>query len=181
MSSSPSLFPEPDVSASAGVPTLLEILPVLQDRGGVWRLRPCGHDSWRVRCAGPVRLAVSRCLAAAGLDPLVVHSTSWREEADAVVLTHLAVLGAGAGEVAGFERRPVLRRELARGTATWPPSVVDVDQVVEHALRHLAWLDHEDPAVRTALEPAWRRHLHLYRPEPFRVFERSAPASCTTR
>jgi hypothetical protein len=66
------------------------------------------------------------------------------------------------------------RRELARGGATWPPERVAVGQVVEHALRHLAWLQAEDPAVAAALEPAWRRRLREYRPEPFRVFDGQA-------
>jgi hypothetical protein len=175
MSSSPAVLPDPDVDSAADVPAWLEILPILQDSAGVWCLRPPGSESWRVRCGGPVRLAISRCLAEAGLAAAVVHSTSWREVDDAVLLTHLAVLGSGAGEAAGLERWPVRRRELARGTATWPPAEVGVDQVVEHALRHLAWLHIEDPSVSAALEPEWRRRLRLYRPEPFRMFERLPP------
>jgi hypothetical protein len=176
--------PLPDPDASPDLPAWLEILPVLQDAGGVWYLRPPGRDSWRVRCGGPVRLAVARRLVEAGLEASVVHSTSWREVEDAVLLTHLAVLGSGAVQGAGFERRPVLRSELARGTATWPPAAVRVDHVVEHALRHLAWLHVEDPSVRSALEPDWQRRLGQYRPEPFRVFERppaTVPAAVSGR
>jgi hypothetical protein len=43
-----------------------------------------------------------------------------------------------------------------------------LDQVVEHALRHLAWLAEDDPVVREELSPAWRAALATYVPEPFR-------------
>lgn len=153
--------------------TWLEILPVLPD-DGLWCLRPVGCESWRTPWdGGPVRRAVARRLAGAGLRAAVVHSTSWRQERDAVLLTHLAVLPSGSGVAPGFERWRVRRRALARGTAGWPPPEIEVERVVEHALRHLAWLDGEDPAVRAALEPAWRRGVRGYRPEPFRVFERA--------
>jgi hypothetical protein len=42
--------------------------------------------------------------------------------------------------------------------------------VVEHALRHLAWLAAEDEAVRASLDASWVGRLAGYRPEPFRVF-----------
>jgi hypothetical protein len=45
---------------------------------------------------------------------------------------------------------------------------VDVDPVIEHGLRHLAWLVEDDPMVARALPPAWRRALQTYVPEPFR-------------
>jgi hypothetical protein len=39
--------------------------------------------------------------------------------------------------------------------------------VLEHALRHLAWLALDDPEVRAALTPAWLEALDVYKPEPF--------------
>jgi hypothetical protein len=41
--------------------------------------------------------------------------------------------------------------------------------VVEHGLRHLAWLVHEDEAIHDALAP-WAEALADYGPEPFRAF-----------
>jgi hypothetical protein len=120
-----------------------------------------------------VKQVVQRRLASAGVRAAVVHSTSWREERQAILLTYLAVIGTPAGgNLRGFERRPVERRELVRGTAMSPPRVIDVEDVVEHALRHLAWLRVEDAIVASALGAHWRESLHGYEPAPFCVFER---------
>jgi hypothetical protein len=40
--------------------------------------------------------------------------------------------------------------------------------VVEHALRHVAWLAQDDDAVKAALSPSWLAALAGYVPEPFR-------------
>jgi hypothetical protein len=40
---------------------------------------------------------------------------------------------------------------------------------VEHGLRHLAWLVHDDPVVAAELSPAWAAVLAGYVPEPFRT------------
>ena len=172
MRSSPASLVAAQPHPAGPASTWLEILPVLHDGGTIRCLRPRGQQSWRVpHDRGQVGAAVTRELAGAGLRAAVVHSTSWRQERELVLLTHLVVLAAGTVVVApGFEMRRVRRRELARGGATQPPVSVDVDQVLEHALRHLAWLHQEDRAVRSAMEPGWRDRLRGYRPEPFRVF-----------
>lgn len=170
------------VDGTAGAGTWLEILPVLADPGGLWYLKPRSRDSWRVPCGRgrAVRQVVRRRLASAGVRAAVVHSTSWREARQGILLTHLAVIGPPAGgTLRGFERRPVERCDPVRGTATSPPRVIDVEDVVEHALRHLAWLSVGDATVAIALGARWRELLQGYEPAPFRVFERdqvSAPA-----
>lgn len=161
--------------------TWLEILPVLVDDAGLWYLRPRNHESWRVPCGGgrAVQQDVRRVVASAGVRVAVIHSTSWREERGAILLTHVAVIGADAdGALGDFERRPVQRRDLARGTATSPPRLIEVQDVVEHALRHIAWLSVEDLAIRTALDARWRESLRSYEPAPFCVFE---PGRVSTR
>jgi len=40
--------------------------------------------------------------------------------------------------------------------------------VLEHGLRHLAWLAKEDPVVIATLNDDWKQVLADYRPEPFR-------------
>jgi hypothetical protein len=40
--------------------------------------------------------------------------------------------------------------------------------VIEHGLRHLAWLVQDDPAVAQALPAPWHDLLGGYVPEPFR-------------
>lgn len=155
--------------APAETGTLLEILPVFHDALGPCCLRPRGAPSWRVPLAGSgdVQAALLGHLGAAGIEALVVHSTSWRQEAGgAVLLTHLAVVRP-PGDRDGFEHWRPRRRRPARGSAVAPPTAIDMEQVVEHALRHLAWLAADDEAIRTALDPAWRQRLTVYRPEPF--------------
>jgi len=67
----------------------------------------------------------------------------------------------------------VARAELARGRATGPPPQVHLTQVVEHGLRHLAWLVREDDVIEQALSD-WSRALGEYEPEPFRAFGRES-------
>ncbi|HSR26345.1 MAG TPA: hypothetical protein VLW53_22505 [Candidatus Eisenbacteria bacterium] len=167
--------------------TWLEILPVHADAVGLWFLRPRSKESWRMRWGrgGAVTQVVRRRLAAAGGRAAVVHSTSWREERQAILLTHLAVIaGPTHGRLRDFERRPVRRRDLRRGTATSPPGRIEVEDVVEHAMRHLAWLTLEYRTVQAALDGRWRESLRSYQPEPFCVFgtsrasDRARPAAC---
>jgi hypothetical protein len=151
----------------------LEIIPVFRVSTTIWCLRPAGSASWRLPYGGgeEVHQVVWRHLAALGVEPAAVHSTSWRQEAGTVVLTHLAVVAPPAADAAGFERWPVRGRELAYGTALAPPARIDPEHVVAHALRHLAWLVDHDHAVRAALGPGWRGALRSHRPEPFRLVE----------
>jgi hypothetical protein len=48
------------------------------------------------------------------------------------------------------------------------PTRIAHEQVLEHGLRHLAWLAREDEVVRGTLSDDWRRLLETYVPEPFR-------------
>ena len=97
---------------------------------------------------------------------LVLHSTSWRQSRGGVVLTFVAVVDPAA--VAALDRAPIGRVELARGGATTAPTHVDAAPVVEHGLRHLAWLVRDDPVVAQSLPRAWHDVLAQYVPEPFR-------------
>ena len=58
--------------------------------------------------------------------------------------------------------------ELARSEATSAAKTIASAQVLEHGLRHLAWLAKEDPVVIAVLNDDWKRVLADYRPEPFR-------------
>jgi len=98
--------------------------------------------------------------------PLLVHSTSWRRTRGAVILSFIVVIDADTG--AGLAGSPVGRAELARNTAHEAAAAVAFGQVIEHGLRHLAWLEKDDPAVREVLSPEWKAVLSGYVPEPFR-------------
>jgi hypothetical protein len=63
---------------------------------------------------------------------------------------------------------PIGRTGLARSEATAAPRDIAHEQVIEHGLRHLAWLAVDDPVVRAELSPGWRDALTGYVPEPFR-------------
>ena len=65
---------------------------------------------------------------------------------------------------------PIHRSELARSDATAAPATIGSTQVLEHGLRHLAWLAEDDEVVAATLSPTWRRALADYVPEPFRSF-----------
>jgi hypothetical protein len=115
--------------------------------------------------------AIVDAVAELGLTPIMVHSTSWRVARQLILLTFLVVVEAPRQVPDGCEVQLVTRAELARGRATGPPPRVHLSQVVEHGLRHLAWLVREDEAIHQALAD-WSRALSGYEPEPFRAFGR---------
>src|SRR5262249_21365724 len=99
-------------------------------------------------------------------EPLLVHSTSWRRARGSVILSFVVVNREDqAPDLTGI---PILRAELARGGAASPPASISYAQVLEHGLRHLAWLANDDDVVRAALSDDWKRVLGDYVPEPFR-------------
>jgi hypothetical protein len=100
-------------------------------------------------------------------DPLLVHSTSWRRDSDAVILSFVVVIDAGlVGDMASV---PIARAELARSEATAAPADIATSAVVEHGLRHMAWLTKDDPVVAATLDEPWKQLLASYVPEPFRA------------
>jgi class 3 adenylate cyclase/CRP-like cAMP-binding protein/tetratricopeptide (TPR) repeat protein len=149
----------------------VEILPVFLRDGAVWHLRPHDAGSWLVPGSASTHpgAAAVTALEAAGLSARAVHSTSWRHEKGRLVLTYLAVLEDPGEPPTGLRAEPARRASLARGSAVEPPPAIGVDAVVEHALRHLAWLLADDPAVRQVLGPEWSAALADYQPEPFRA------------
>ncbi len=129
---------------------------------------PCGPDAWYIESHpddDPMEV-VKRLSTNLMGPPLLVHSTSWRRGAGGVILSFLVVVGEDqASELASV---PIGRADLARNTATDSATGIATSQVVEHALRHVAWLAQDDTAVQAALSPAWLALLAGYVPEPFR-------------
>lgn len=99
--------------------------------------------------------------------PVLVHSTSWRRDHGAVVLTFVVVIDDAL--VGVMDSAPIGRSELARSEATGAPPSVGHEQVIEHGLRHMAWLAVDDPVVASQLSAGWRSVLASYVPEPFRA------------
>ena len=74
-----------------------------------------------------------------------------------------------AALVGVMESAPIGRSELVRSDATAAPRLIGHEQVIEHGLRHMAWLAADDPVVGAELPPGWRSVLATYVPEPFRA------------
>jgi hypothetical protein len=149
----------------------LEILPVTNRRGELLSFRPCHADSFIIGWpAGehPQEVA-TKALDKLRLRPRVLHSTSWRQAGAEVVMTYLAVVPPTSRPPESWEEQTISHTEIARGGAIEPPPVIGVEQVLEHALRHLAWLVNEDEEIARNL-PEWREVLKGYVPEPFRAF-----------
>jgi hypothetical protein len=130
---------------------------------------PCGAAPWYLELGEtdhPVDV-VDRIVRDVVGQPLLVHSTSWRRDRDAVILSFVVVIEPAL--VGVMASAPVDRSDLARSTATAAPAEIAHQQVVEHGLRHLAWLAEDDDVVRATLSPAWHDALRAYRPEPFRA------------
>jgi hypothetical protein len=130
---------------------------------------PCGAAAWYVELGTtdhPVEVVTRLARNALGA-PRLVHSTSWRRdpERDTIILSFVVVVDS-AGEM---ESVPIGRSELARSSATAAPAAIDYSQVIEHGLRHLAWLAKDDPVVSEELSPSWKQILAGYVPEPFRT------------
>jgi len=129
---------------------------------------PCGPDPWYLEVGendDPVEV-VSRLSSNLLGQPLLVHSTSWRRARGSVILSFVVVIDDDqAPELLGVS---ITRAELARSGAAAAPKAIASEQVLEHGLRHLAWLANDDHVVRTTLSPEWKRVLAGYVPEPFR-------------
>jgi hypothetical protein len=155
----------------------LEAIVLYLDGDGIRQLAP--HDRPTLRAAWNPELdpheVVVEAVAELDLAPIMVHSTSWRVDRETIVLTFLVVIEPPARVPQTYRADVVTRAELARGRATAPPPLVHLSQVVEHGLRHLAWLVHEDGSIHHALA-GWSAALSGYAPEPFRAFGREPGA-----
>jgi hypothetical protein len=148
-------------------PIRAEVFTVALDGDDLILTGPCGAAPWHIEIHGeehPLETA-RRIVADALPSVLLVHSTSWRWDEGTTTLTFLAVV---PGEAVGnMPAASIERADLARSAATEAPASIAYRQVLEHALRHLAWLAKEDNVVRATLSPSWHDRLGGYVPEPF--------------
>jgi hypothetical protein len=130
---------------------------------------PCGAAPWLIELGEtdhPVEV-VERIVRDVIGPPTLVHSTSWRRDRGAVILSFLVTIDASL--VGDMDSGPIGHVDLARSEATAAPRDIAHEQVLEHGLRHLAWLAEDDPVVRTELDAGWHAALGVYAPEPFRA------------
>ncbi len=152
-------------------PVRAEVFVVTHDGDRPLLTGPDGPQAWHIETAGAEHpLDLVREMVRKNMDGVqLVHSTSWRWDRQAVVLSFLVVIDpAGRGEMAAV---PIGRSELARSTAEEAPEHIGNEQVLEHAMRHLAWLDQEDQVVASTLSDAWKTELAGFVPAPFQQLE----------
>ena len=149
-------------------PVQAELFVVWLHGGQLELTGPCGAAPWLIELGEtdhPVE-AVTRVVRDVLGEPLLVHSTSWRRDRAALVLSFVVVIEAAL--VGTMDSVPLARSDLARGGATAAPREIGFAQVVEHGLRHMAWLAKDDPVVAAELPAEWHLALAGYIPEPFR-------------
>jgi hypothetical protein len=159
--------PESGAFTVAG-PVQAEIMVLSLVAGQLVLTGPCGAAPWYVEVAqGADPMSVVTAITRLNVgEAAIVHSTSWRQARGGVVLTFVVVIDAAA--VGTLASVAIDRSDLVRGDATTAPRAVPARAVVEHGLRHLAWLAQDDPVVARALPPGWLAALDRYIPEPFR-------------
>lgn len=152
-------------------PVRAEVFVVAHDGTAILLTGPCGAAPWEIETQGvdhPLDLVRSMAHRVLG-EVELLHSTSWRWEKAAVILSFVVVI---APETIGaMPAVPVERVALARSTATEAPDDIGWLQVLEHGLRHLAWLSAEDDVVQGTLTDAWKSSLKDYVPAPFQQLE----------
>jgi hypothetical protein len=147
----------------------VEVWPVAADNIGIWLVS--GGDAWRSRL--PVmadnepHAEVEYVLTEhdALNDAVLLHSTSWRVDGPAIVLTYVAVIhSSGLVRDRWSGALPVslsLTETVGRpptNAPTEPPAPRYID-VLMHGLRHLRFLLDTDETNAAALNETWRRQL----------------------
>jgi hypothetical protein len=159
----------------------VEVWPVAADELGLWLVS--GEEGpWPSspipRHSEPHAMAVLE-LGRHGVLPEVVllHSTSWRAEGNAVVLTYLAVLRLPSlVRLASPDARPIspLTAEVVGGAPTHGPTDPPAPRywdVLLHGIRHLKYLLETDATVALSLREPWREHLEGFQPAIARMYE----------
>jgi len=117
---------------------------------------------------------VERCLGELfEPDGSIVHSTSWRYcyRTDRIILTYLVVLPqrtwmcyrAASNRMVA---QPVGKGEQVRGDHLQPPERIEMNQILAHALDHLALLQCSDASINAVLESSWLQVLETRLPKP---------------
>ena len=164
-----SRFPDGPDEFDVEGPVQAEVFVVWLNRDHLELTGPDGPGPWLIELGAtdhPVEV-VDRIVRDVVGPPLLVHSTSWRRDHDAVILSFVVVIDGSLAR--GLVSVPIGRAELARSEATAAPRDIAYAQVVEHGIRHLAWLVKDDPVVAGELSEEWRTVLAAYVPEPFRA------------
>ncbi|WUI00943.1 hypothetical protein OHR68_03730 [Spirillospora sp. NBC_00431] len=155
------------------MPVRVEVWPVAADEIGIWLVS--GEDAWRsgnVAADNEPHAEVEYVLAQQNAlgKAVMLHSTSWRVDGPALLLTYMAVI-----ETKGLVRdtwQEALPVSLDLATAVGkplthspvePPTPRYIDVLI-HGLRHLRFLLDTDATNGDALDERWRTHLATLAP-----------------
>ncbi len=142
--------------------------------GGPWQSLPVPADS-EPHEAAELELMTHQALA----ETVVLHSSGWLIEGNAVVTTYFAIVDCpGEPAKAHWPQAEPVSPGLAR--LMGPPPTHGATEapappfwhVLQHAVRHVAYLRDRDATVAAKLTPAWRRHLAEWQPEIARMYDR---------
>ncbi|GAA3430386.1 hypothetical protein ACQP10_38500 (plasmid) [Streptosporangium sandarakinum] len=155
----------------------VEVWPVAADQLGIWLISP-EADAWRsehITADTEPHKVVGRLLDDHDEFNRVrlLHSTSWRTDRDAVVLTYIAVLGGHGSHEYVLDLWPEARplslglteavgKPMPHGPID-PPTPRYID-VLLHAVRHLRFLLDTDTHAQAALDDLWQTHLYKLQP-----------------
>ena len=160
----------------------VEVWPVAADEAGIWLAS--GGDALRwgpVMADGDVHYEAETLLRGFGIDladAAVIHSTSWRPDGPAIVLTYVAVINVTGFVLETWPDAAPVTAALPAAVGKAPPhgaADVPVPRVVDvllHALRHLKFLAGPDGDAETAaaLDGNFLRHLAALRPYLAQMF-----------
>lgn len=154
----------------------VEVWPVAADEAGIWLIS--GGDALRwgpVMADGDVHYEAETLLRGFGLaldEVPVIHSTSWRPDGPAIVLTYMAVVKADGYVLETWPQAAPVTAALPAAVGKAPPHAaaeVPVPRVVDvllHGIRHLKFLAGPDGDAETAaaLDANWRRSVSSLQP-----------------
>ncbi len=151
---------------------VVEVWPVTADEHGIWLVS--GGDAWRsppVPADSEPHFEVELITAGHGLaQPALLHSTSWRPDGPAVVLTYMAVLDCPELALSQWPAALPVSPELLPSVGNPPahgPAEVPVPRYIDvlfHGIRHLKLLADTDASARGVLTGNWARHLSQLEP-----------------
>lgn len=160
----------------------VEVWPIAADDKGLWLLS--GLSPWttgNIPSDGSAHDELEYLLFSTGaLDKtILMHSTSWRQDGPAVLLTYVAVLGCGDLAIDQWRNAVPISAAVvdtvglpAAGPAVDPPVVRHLD-VLLHALRHVRQLLDTDAGAQAVLDERWRRHLAEWKPALAGMYQRT--------
>jgi hypothetical protein len=114
----------------------------------------------------------------------IVHSTSWRycHQTERIILTYLVVLPQRTcRRCQAASDRILIQRldevEQVHGDNLHPPARIELNNILAHALDHLALLNSYDESIDAVLESGWLEVLETRLPQPAGYLASTTPAS----